>query len=197
MCRDQGPSSLDLQTLNNRQVGGTWDLPSLGGAQTAQRDSWLPQEGGQACPALGPPRCLLAPLTSRCPRCAGSGERSTNPPRPQERPTHAAAPAHAPGSSAQPSAQPRSRLQQPCVPELRRAAAAGYGVVRSGAGGEAAASAPGGGRVGADPAALADRTVAPPAGTLAHSTQDPGLRTCRAVAGVWSHRIAGVAAHQA
>ncbi|XP_011247341.1 ankyrin repeat domain-containing protein 13B isoform X5 [Mus musculus] len=133
MCRDQGPSSLDLQTLNNRQ----------------------------------------------------------------ERPTHAAAPAHAPGSSAQPSAQPRSRLQQPCVPELRRAAAAGYGVVRSGAGGEAAASAPGGGRVGADPAALADRTVAPPAGTLAHSTQDPGLRTCRAAAGVWSHRIAGVAAHQA
>ncbi|NP_001360812.1 ankyrin repeat domain-containing protein 13B isoform 2 [Mus musculus] len=133
----------------------------------------------------------------RCPRCAGSGERSTNPPRPQERPTHAAAPAHAPGSSAQPSAQPRSRLQQPCVPELRRAAAAGYGVVRSGAGGEAAASAPGGGRVGADPAALADRTVAPPAGTLAHSTQDPGLRTCRAAAGVWSHRIAGVAAHQA
>lgn len=47
MCRDQGPSSLDLQTLNNRQVGGTWDLPSLGGAQTAQRDSWLPQEGGK------------------------------------------------------------------------------------------------------------------------------------------------------
>ncbi|XP_031208108.1 ankyrin repeat domain-containing protein 13B isoform X2 [Mastomys coucha] len=133
----------------------------------------------------------------RCPRCAGSGERSTNPPRPQERPTHAAAPAHAPGSSAQPSAQSRSQLQQARVPELRRAAAAGYGVVSSGAGGEAAASAPGGGRVGADPAAFADRTVAPPAGTLAHSKQDPGLRTCRAAAGVWSHRIGGVAAHQA
>ncbi|XP_076792383.1 ankyrin repeat domain-containing protein 13B isoform X2 [Arvicanthis niloticus] len=130
-------------------------------------------------------------------RYAGSGERSTNPPRPQERPTHAAAPVHAPGSSAQPSAQPRSRLQQPRVPELRRAAEAGYGAVSPGAGGEAAASAPGGGRVGADPAALADRTVAPPTGTIAHSTQDPGLRTCRAAAGVWSHRIGGVAAHQA
>ncbi|XP_035303242.1 ankyrin repeat domain-containing protein 13B isoform X1 [Cricetulus griseus] len=133
----------------------------------------------------------------RCPRCAGSGERSTNPPHPQERPTHAAAPAGAPGSSAQPSAQPGSRLQQPRVPELRRAAAAGNGAVCAGAGGEAAASTPRGGRAGAYPAALADRTVAPSARTLTHSAQDPGLRTCRAAAGVWSHRIGGAAAHQA
>ncbi|XP_057630268.1 ankyrin repeat domain-containing protein 13B isoform X2 [Chionomys nivalis] len=133
----------------------------------------------------------------RCPRCAGSGERSTNPPHPQERPTHAAAPARAPGTSAQPSGQPGSQLQQPRVSELRRAAAAGYGVVCSGAGGETEASTPGGGRVGAHPAALADRTVAPSAGTLAHSTQDPGPRTCRAAAGVWSHHIGGVGVHQA
>ncbi|XP_055476430.1 ankyrin repeat domain-containing protein 13B isoform X1 [Psammomys obesus] len=133
----------------------------------------------------------------RCPRRAGSGERSTNPPRPQERPTHAAAPARAPGTGAQPSAQPGSRLQQPRVPELRRAAAAGHGAVGPGTGGEAAARAPGGGRAGANPAALADRAVAPPAGTLAHSTPEPGLRTCRAAAGVWSHCLGGVAAHQA
>ncbi|XP_076433696.1 ankyrin repeat domain-containing protein 13B isoform X2 [Peromyscus maniculatus bairdii] len=133
----------------------------------------------------------------RCPRCAGSGERTTNPPRPQERPTHAAAPARGPGTSAQPSAQPRSRLQQPRVPELRRAAAAGYGAVGPGAGGEAAPSTPGGGGAGADPAALADRTVASPAGTLTHSMQDPGLRSCRAAAGAWSHGVGGVAAHQA
>ncbi|XP_049984711.1 ankyrin repeat domain-containing protein 13B isoform X1 [Alexandromys fortis] len=133
----------------------------------------------------------------RCPRCAGSGERSTNPPHPQERPTHAAAPARAPGTSAQPSAQPGSQLQQPRVSELRRAAAAGYGVVCAGAGGETEASTPGGGRVGAHPTALADRTVAPSAGTLAHSTQDPGPRTCRAAAGVWSHHIGGVGVHQA
>ncbi|XP_049984713.1 ankyrin repeat domain-containing protein 13B isoform X2 [Alexandromys fortis] len=130
-------------------------------------------------------------------RCAGSGERSTNPPHPQERPTHAAAPARAPGTSAQPSAQPGSQLQQPRVSELRRAAAAGYGVVCAGAGGETEASTPGGGRVGAHPTALADRTVAPSAGTLAHSTQDPGPRTCRAAAGVWSHHIGGVGVHQA
>lgn len=148
-------------------------------------------------PSPGASTMSPAPLTSRCPRCAGSGERSTNPPRPQERPTHAAAPARAPGTSAQPSAQSGSQLQQPRVSELRRAAAAGYGVVCAGAGGETEASTPGGGRVGAHPAALADRTVAPSAGTLAHSTQDPGLRTCRAAAGVWSHHIGGVGVHQA
>ncbi|XP_036051588.1 ankyrin repeat domain-containing protein 13B isoform X2 [Onychomys torridus] len=130
-------------------------------------------------------------------RCAGSGERTTNPPRPQERPTHAAAPVRGPGTSAQPSAQPGSRLQQPRVPELRRAATAGYGAVGAGAGGEAAASTPGGGRAGAHPAALADRTVASPAGTLTHSMQDPALRTCRAAAGAWSRGVGGVAAHQA
>ncbi|XP_069883483.1 ankyrin repeat domain-containing protein 13B isoform X2 [Dipodomys merriami] len=133
-------------------------------------------------------------------------EHSTNPPRPQERPADATATARAPSPSPQSKAQSWPRLQRPHVPELRRAATAGHGTVCAGAGGAAEACTPGGGGVGAHSAALVDRTVAPPAGPLAHSMHHPtrgqsatsrGQCTCGAAAEVWSHHLRRVVVHQA